>query len=128
MDPLTSLLLKAENLYLMAGVWVIQEMANRLLPPRVTQSQTWVRLAPVLPILMCLAGVWLPGIMPAGVPWTEYVLTGLILGYAIGHSRKIFMQGVLGRDPRLVKEGQENSAVVQPIPPVPKADEPGATL
>jgi hypothetical protein len=116
MDPLTDLLLKQENLYLMAAVWVLLETLQRALPENVTSHSVWVRLQPVMPVILCLGGVWLPYVMARNAPISQHVMVGLILGYAVGHSRKIVLQGVLGQDAR-IPHGQ---AVPPPAPPQPK--------
>jgi len=101
LDQLTDLLLKQEHLYLMAGVWVLLETIQRALPERITAHQVWVRLQPVMPIVLCLGGVWLPYVMPRGDPVGQHIMVGLILGYAVGHSRKIVFQGAFGIDSRI---------------------------
>ena len=110
MDPITDILLKPECLYLMGATWVIMETLRRVLPEKVTASQAYTRLTPVLPLLLCIAGAWIPGILDPAMSVSSRILVGIILGYASGHMHKILMQTVLGKDQRL-------AALVAPSPP-----------
>jgi hypothetical protein len=100
-DPLIQLLVRQENLYLMAAVYAFLEVVQRILPPKVTKNKIYVRLLPLYPIILCSAGVWTPGQQPADMSAVSKVLVGIILGYACAHSYKFWKQTIRGRDERL---------------------------
>lgn len=81
----------------MAGVWVLLETLKRVLPP-IPAGHWWWRISPILPILLCSAGVWIPGIEPEDITPISRILTGLIIGYAVYHSHKVVFQAVLGKE------------------------------
>jgi len=126
MDPLTDLLLRKESLYLVAGVWILLETLRRVLP-KMAAHAVYVRLAPVLPILLCEGAMWIPGLFD-DLTSAHKVLVGLILGYASAHTRKVLTQSILGRDPLLVKNGASVAGVqldAQPsAPELPKGEGP----
>jgi hypothetical protein len=101
-DAITDLLLRPENLYLMAGVWILLEVLKRV-APRLVAHQLYIRLSPLLPLALCCAGVWIPGVADPAATAGIRILVGLVLGYTVAHSHKIVTQGILGRDPRLLK-------------------------
>jgi hypothetical protein len=117
MDPLTDLLLRPSSLYLMGAVWVVMETAGRMLPPKVTANQVYLRVLPLVPILLCSAAVWIPGIISDPLSPSSRVLVGIILGWGAGQVHKIFMQTVLGRDPRMAGDsGVPQASLAQVIP------------
>ena len=103
---LTDLILTKVNVSLMAAAWVLIQTARRLLPDALFKSQAWVRLEPVLGIVLCSIGVWLPGLHTAGSSVADTVLLGIILGFVVGQTHKIGLQSVLGKDSRLESEAK----------------------
>lgn len=101
MDALTDLLLRQEHLYLMAGVWVVVQMFTQFLPPKISNHPVSIRLRPLFAIVLCSAGIWIPGITPPDTKVGSVILIGLILGYAVSHSHKLITQSLLGRDNRI---------------------------
>lgn len=102
-ETLTELLLKKEYVLLMAGTYIIMQVIVSLLPQKVTKNQVWARLAPIMPILLCSAGIWIPGLRPDGATLADTVLTGLVLGYAVAHTYKTVLQTILGKDQRILE-------------------------
>jgi len=98
---LTDLILTKANVALMAATWALIQTARRLMPERVFTSQAWVRAEPVLAILLCSIGVWLPGLRDVTASLADTILLGIILGFVVGQSHKIGVQSVLGKDSRL---------------------------
>lgn len=98
---LTEILLRRESVLLMGATWALLETLHKALPDRVTGNPLLVRAAPLFPLALCSLGVWVPGLLPASAPIAERVLTGVILGYATGHSHKVLTQTILGRDKRI---------------------------
>jgi len=103
MDSLTGLLMRPENLYLMAAVAAIQETIQRMFP-RLKARPLWVRVAPMLPLVLCSIGVWIPGVADPTVTAGLRVMTGIILGFVVAGSYKVVMQSVLGKDSRLAAQ------------------------
>ncbi len=100
-STLTELLFRKESICLMGGSYVVLETILRLLPKGAKDHPVMVRLTPVLPIILCSVGVWIPGMFPDAIPLGERLMTGLILGYALAHNYKIVMQSVFSKDERL---------------------------
>jgi hypothetical protein len=98
---LTDLILTKANVALMAASWALIQTARRLIPEKVFKSQAWVRAEPVLAILLCSIGVWLPGLRDVNAAFADTILLGIILGFVVGQSHKIGVQSVLGKDSRL---------------------------
>lgn len=98
---LTDLILTKANVSLMAATWVLIQTARRLIPEKAFKSQAWVRAEPMLAILLCSIGVWLPGLRDATASLADTILLGIILGFVVGQSHKIGLQSVLGKDSRL---------------------------
>jgi len=111
MDALTTTLLQTENLYLMAGVFAMLETLSRILPENISKHRLYIRMTPVFPVILCSGGVWLPGIGMADMHASERILLGLILGYAVGHTYKMAMQSIFGKDSRLATVIAGNDAV-----------------
>lgn len=122
MNAIETLLLKPENLYLMGGVWVLLDALKRLFP-KLSGNPVFVRVSPLLPLVLCCAGVWIPGVAEVGTAAGERILVGLILGYTVAHTNKIVMQGVMGRDARLQTGKPEDAAAEAPAD-VTKGDAP----
>jgi hypothetical protein len=100
-DVLTDLIITKANVALMAATWALVQTARRLIPERAFTSQAWVRAEPMLAILLCSIGVWLPGLHTPGASLADTILLGIILGFVVGQSHKIGLQSVLGKDARL---------------------------
>lgn len=97
---LLALLSHPGNLVIMAGAWALLSTARQMFP-RVAAHSISVRLMPVLPILVCSAEVWLPGLSLGVVGAGDRVLLGIVLGFATGHGFKVAAQSLLGKDARL---------------------------
>jgi hypothetical protein len=100
-DTLVELLVRQQNLYLMAAVYALLTTIQKVLPPDYSDHHLSVRLAPLYPLILCSAGVWLPGQQPDDMGSSSKVLVGLILGYACGQANKIWKQTIKGKDSRI---------------------------
>lgn len=100
-DVLWGILATRVNVLLMACTWIVIQTARRFMPERVFNAQWWVRLEPLLALVLCSIGVWIPGARVAGQSVIDTVMVGLILGFVVGQSHKIGLQSVLGKDARL---------------------------
>jgi len=98
---LTDLILTKANVALMAATWALIQTTRRLIPEKVFKSQAWVRAEPVLAIVLCSIGVWIPGLRDVTASLADTILLGIILGFVVGQSHKIGVQSVLGKDSRL---------------------------
>ena len=110
-NALTELLLRKENLYLMAGAWIVLQTILRFLPISVMDSPWTIRVLPIAPIILCSIGVWIPGLQSDSVQVGERIMVGLILGYAVAHSYKITLQSILGKDVRIVTAREKKKAM-----------------
>jgi len=124
-DTLVQLLLRPENLYLMVAMYAVLTTAQKVLPERWINHPLVVRLAPLYPLVLCSAGVWVPGQQPADMSAGSKVLVGLVLGWACGHLNKVWKQTVRGKDSRiqsavaaLTGETEEPEAAAPPAPAV----------
>lgn len=96
---LIAIVLKPENLAVILGVWIVLTTAQRVLPELFAKPLV-VRLLPLMPLVLCIAAMWMPGV--AAPPTVgERVLLGLILGFAVGFVHKLVKQTGLGQDARL---------------------------
>ena len=100
-DALTELLLRPPNFYLMVAAYAVITTAQKTLPTTWTRSITFVRLAPLYPMLLCSAGVWIPDQQPENIGIGSRILVGLILGWACGQLNKVWKQTVQGKDSRI---------------------------
>lgn len=102
-DILMDVLLTKSNLILVAAVWVLIQTVRKILPPAVYENPWWVRFEPLIAIVLCMAGVWIPSQQPDSMTLADKLMVGMILGYLVAHSHKIGLQSVLGMDKRIVK-------------------------
>lgn len=117
-SPLTDLLTRKESWYLMAGAFIVVQTISRFLPDKVYNSAWFARVQPLFPIILCSAGIWIPGLASAGATIAERILTGLILGYVVSHSYKVLLQSALGKDERIAaaKERRKAARAAAPAP------------
>jgi hypothetical protein len=100
-DILSQLLLRPENIYIMAAVWSILGVIRKVLPPKISDHSWAVRLAPTYPLILCLAFVWIPGAQPADMAPASKLMVGCILAAACGYLHKAFNQTIRGKDSRI---------------------------
>jgi hypothetical protein len=100
MKEFLSYLVQTENLLIVAAVWVLISAACRAFP-RLKAHRLWARIAPVLPILLCSAAVWIPGCADPELGIGSRILLGIVLGAMVANAHKIFGQTVLGKDERI---------------------------
>jgi hypothetical protein len=98
MSEFVEYLTRTEHFLIMLGVWVSIGFVRRMLPC-LEQNRSWLRVLPVLPILLCSFAVWLPGLTQGGT--FERVLLGLVLGAFCGHAHKLAKQTFLGNHKRI---------------------------
>lgn len=108
-DILVELLVRPENVYIMAAVWAILGVIKRILPPKVNDHSLAVRLAPSYPLLLCVAFVWIPGAQPADMAPFSKFLVGCILGGACGYLHKFYTQTIRGKDARIKGERRRST-------------------
>ena len=108
-DILAQLLLRPENIYIMAAVWSILGVIRKILPPKVNDHNLAVRMAPTYPLLLCLAFVWIPGAQPAEMAPVSKLMVGCILGGACGYLHKVWGQTIRGKDARIKGEKRRST-------------------
>lgn len=91
-------LLRPEHALIMLAAWVVLSLIKRV-APCLEQNRVWLRLLPLMPVLLCSWAVWFPGLV-FGSP-SEKILLGLVLGSFCGHAYKFFRQTVFGNDRRI---------------------------
>lgn len=98
MGAFVDYLLRPEHALVMCAVWVVIGLVKRV-APCLESNRTWLRMLPVMPIILCSWAVWVPGLVE-GTP-AERVLLGLVLGSFCGHMHKFIRQSVFGNDKRI---------------------------
>lgn len=93
-------LLQPQNLLIVGAVWTALQTLRKVLP-KLTSHHIYARLAPVLPLVLASAAVWLPGAVADGTTVGSKVLLGLVLGAMVGHTHKLLKQTGLGQDRRI---------------------------
>lgn len=97
-EAFTEYLMRVENLLIVAAVWVVMSTLRRVWP-ELGEHHLWARFSPVMPLVLCSAAVWIPGVVD-GTPGMK-VLLGIVLGAMSANAHKIFKQTALGRDQRI---------------------------
>jgi hypothetical protein len=69
--------------------------------PKITASKTYARIAPLLPLVLCILLGFIPGVHPAEMPFGVRILFGVLLGATLGWAYKFVKQSVGGQDDRL---------------------------
>lgn len=93
-------LLQVPNLLIVLGSSVILGVIHRVFPT-FGGHHWWARFAPLAPILLCSALVWVPGAGPDGITVGSRILLGIVLGAMSANAHKIFKQSLFGHDDRI---------------------------
>ena len=72
-------LLTYQNVMVMLSSWAVIETAKKMFPP-FFRSPVGLRILPALPMLVCLAGVWLTSSWQPDATVGERVTLGIVLG------------------------------------------------
>ena len=100
---LSGVLMTQANILLMAAVWAVIQIVRRAMPTKIFKSQLWVRFEPLAALVLCSAGVWIPGQQLATQSAADRVLIGLVLGFGVSQLHKVFSQSIFGQDSRLTE-------------------------
>ena len=119
-DALVALLMRQENLYLMAATYALLTTIQKVMPPNMGDHHLSVRLSPLYPLILCSIGVWVPGQQPVDMSAGSKVIVGIILGWACGHLHKVWKQTVQGKDSRI-----ESARMKKKITSIDQKAEPG---
>ena len=100
----TSLLLTKQVLAFAAGI-VALVWGVGMIPlkggKRLKTNKVWLKLVPIVPLVLGIAGAFLPGVLstPDGAPvlWGEAVVTGLWTGFIAAHGFKIFKRLIVDK-------------------------------
>lgn len=95
--------LTMNNLLIVVSVWTLIGTIHKVAPGLKDKdasmaTATWVRFLPVLPVLLSVIAVWIPGAGPVDLTPANRLFLGIILGQFSAHAHKIFGQTLLGRD------------------------------
>ncbi len=93
-------LMRVDNLLVVAAVWVLISVVNRVFP-KLKAHRVYARIAPALPILLCSAAVWIPGTADPELGVGSRIFLGIVLGALVANAHKLLGQTVLGRDDRI---------------------------
>ena len=93
-------IMKPENLYIVIGVWILITTLHRVVP-ELKSKAWWARVQPVLPLVLCNAAMWLPGVAQAEMSTGDKFILGTILGFSVGHAHKVVKQFGFGQDERI---------------------------
>jgi hypothetical protein len=99
MEVFFSQLTRYQNMLLVVSVWVALATFKAMFK-RAAKSRLYARIAPLLPVLLCSAGVWIPGVADDHTIGTRIML-GVILGAITANSHKILKQSIIGKDERI---------------------------
>lgn len=97
MADFTTYLLQPANLLIVASVWVVLSAVRQVLPA-MCAHHLYARIAPVLPILLCVGAVFASG---AEGTIAARIMLGIVLGAMAANGHKIFRQTALGDDQRI---------------------------
>lgn len=102
LQDLTAILLTQEVIALSAGIFAVLVTLNRTVSikgRRLARVPKWWRIMPLLPLVLGVAGAFLPGVVPNAAGWGTQVLVGLWAGFVAAHGRKIFKRLVTDKQP-----------------------------
>lgn len=99
-NALWDVLFRVESMLVMVSVWVTITVFQKLFPT-VVRSPSYARVAPVLPLFVAEAYVFMPNMVPEGTSTGPRVLLGIVLGAASGHVVKFIFQSIYGHDRRI---------------------------
>jgi C4-dicarboxylate transporter len=97
---LVDILMRPSNLILMTAVWALIGSLKKA-APELNNSAAFARVAPLLPIVLCIGAMWIPGVEHESMGVGERILLGCVLGFAVGHVHKLTRQTFLGKDERI---------------------------
>ena len=92
-------ILTIQNLFIMVASSALLQTVNKVFPKQCRQ-QWYVRIQPLLPMLLCSVFVWLPGARPDEAIGPR-IFVGLILGMTSSTVYKIFKQSIMKKDTRI---------------------------
>lgn len=99
-SELIDYLMTVENLSIAVAVWFLISIVCRVFP-KIKAHRLWARIAPALPMLLCSAAVWIPGLADPELGGGSRIVLGILLGAISANAHKIFGQTVLGKDARI---------------------------
>ena len=102
-------LMRVEHISIAAAVWILLSVFCRLFP-KLKARPLYARLAPALPLLLCSAAVWIPGIVDPATGVGSRIMLGIILGAVAANAHKILGQTVLGNDDR-IRDGKQGDRI-----------------
>jgi hypothetical protein len=105
MDPTAGILeivMDPRNVGVIAIAAAVITFTYRVLPPRIRTSGWVARVLPVLPVPLCMAIVWIPGLeVTAELGAGDRLALGAALGCGLAWGYKVLRQSIMGRDERI---------------------------
>lgn len=95
-SALSKILLTPQNLGIMIAAWFLIALPKRMFP-EFFATPIMKRLLPLMPMLLCMALIWLPGLRPKNVEWGWMLILGILLGWGVGHLHKVIGRSILGQ-------------------------------
>ena len=96
LEMLSKMILTPENIGIMVSAWFLIALSRRVFK-EFFKRLIMQRILPLLPMLLCMGLVWLPGLSPKGTTWGWNIILGIVLGWGVGHLHKILSRTVFGK-------------------------------
>lgn len=105
MDPTVGLfetVMDPRNAGVLAIAFGVLTFVVRVVPAKVRESGWFARAIPVLPVPLCMAIVWIPGLqVTAALGIGDRLALGAALGTGLAWGWKTVRQSILGQDERI---------------------------
>jgi hypothetical protein len=105
MDPTAGILeifAQKENVYVIGLVLAVMTVVVRVLPPKLRNHGWTARVLPVLPVMLAVGFVWIPGLSVAQeLGFGDRLALGAIIGVVLAWGFKVYKQTIMGRDERI---------------------------
>lgn len=112
-----SALLSYWNILLIVAVWATIQTLRRALPHQLTGDGPLVKIVPAMPILGCMAAMWVPGPwIAAGEPLGQRIVLGIVLGAVCSNFHAIASKFGLHDLLKLEVEPDEPKPVLAAVP------------
>lgn len=105
---LTDIVFRPENAVIIGAISAIVS-SLRFVWPEFDRHRLAIRYLPLLPLLLGVVLLWIPGIPQAALGAGDRVLLGLTLGGFVMAGYKVYSQTLRGRDARLEHRGLDDT-------------------
>jgi hypothetical protein len=95
-QQLMDLVLKLENLMVVVAVWVVVNRFSKAFP-KILRMAVVRKVWPLVPLVLCISAMWLPGIAQSSLAIGDKILLGLVLGGAEEIAHKVLKKWLGGQ-------------------------------